>query len=40
LPGSKDVPILNPSSASVASVNIHPYVQTIRTALVCRFGVR
>ena len=35
--GSKDLPILNTSS--VASVNIHPYVQTIRTALVYRFGV-
>jgi outer membrane immunogenic protein len=36
--GSKDVPILN--QPSVASVNIHPFVQTIRTALVYRFGVR
>jgi len=36
--GSKDLPILN--TLSVASVNIHPYVQTIRTALVYRFGVR
>jgi opacity protein-like surface antigen len=36
--GSKDLPILN--TLSVASVSIHPYVQTIRTALVYRFGVR
>jgi outer membrane immunogenic protein len=34
--GSKDVPILNQPSA--AFVHIHPYVQTIRTALVYRFG--
>ncbi len=35
--GSKDVPILN--QPSVAFANIHPYVQTIRTALVYRFNV-
>jgi outer membrane immunogenic protein len=35
--GSKDVPILN--QPSTAFVNIHPYVQTVRTALVYRFNV-
>jgi outer membrane immunogenic protein len=34
---SKDVPILVPAPA--AFVHIHPYVQTIRTALVYRFNV-
>ena len=37
--GSKDLPILN-SSSTGGSVNIHLFVQTIRTALVYRFGVR
>ncbi|HET8544877.1 MAG TPA: hypothetical protein VFL68_10250 [Pseudolabrys sp.] len=36
--GSKDVPILN-SPSTGGSVNVHPFVQTIRTALVYRFGV-
>ncbi|HZP70817.1 MAG TPA: autotransporter domain-containing protein [Pseudolabrys sp.] len=35
--GSKDLPILNTSPG--AFVHIHPYVQTVRTALVYRFGV-
>ena len=37
---SKDIAIVNPSIDPVASVNIHPYVQTIRTSVVYRFGVR
>jgi len=36
--GAKDVPILN--QPSLASVHLHPFVQTIRTSLVYRFGVR